>query len=249
MSDLDLSTIMADGTLVRRTAPAFQFRDPDQQRHVSAARLLVAMSRLAAEKPLDPIGEATQSSIDAACTIYVAQGNETWTGSGFLITSGVILTNSHVIPQESEGADITVSFDGQNMLPATVVAINPDVDAAALQVQGVPDVRPVPLAIAGAKPGEIIAVIGAPEGWQDVVTVGRVSAVDRSPDQSMGPAWEEMMFVDADILEGSSGSMVIDITGKVIGMVMGMIGKHAQDRGLGQRAVIPIHRVIAGLGL
>ena len=244
---LDLAAVIADGTLGRRTLPAIQ-SDPDHLRHVTLARLVVEMARCAA-KPLDPIGQAVQGAIAAACTIYAVRDEQVWTGSGFLVAPGVVLTNSHVLPPDVEGAAITVSFDGSTALPARVTRVNQDVDAAALAVEGTERIRPVGLAREGAKPGEIIAVIGSPEGWNDVVTVGRVSAVGKTPSQDVGSAWEDMIFIDSVILEGSSGSMVVDIGGKVIGMVMGKIGRHAEDRGEGENAVIPIHRVIEGLGL
>ena len=248
MDELDLFTVIADGTLGRRTAPAIEVADPDHLRHVTLARLVVEMSRVAA-RPLDPIGEATQTAIDAACTIYVVQDGQTWTGSVFLIASGIVLTNSHVMPPDPENAAITVSFDGQTALHAKIRAINEDVDVEALAVEGTDGIHSVRIATEEARPGEIIAVIGSPEGWQDVVTVGRVSAVGKSPDEDVGPAWEDMIFVDAQISEGSSGSLCINVAAEAVGIVMGKIGRHAQDRGIGQNAVIPIRRVIEGLGL
>jgi len=79
------------------------------------------------------------------------------------------------------------------------------------------------------------------------VTVGRVSAIDMSPVNPPDPSWTEMMFVDARILEGSSGSMVIDVTGSVVGMVMGIIGRNVEQAGVGQNAVVPADRVIRAL--
>lgn len=247
MDDLDLFSALADGTLGRRTAPAMGIAV--DRGHLSLVSLAAKMGREAA-RPLDPIGEATQAAVDAACTIYVTLGTETLTGSGFLIGDGIVLTNSHVIPSDPSASGVTVSFDGQNAMHAEVVAVSDEVDAAALRVPGTEGVPAVEISPEECRPGEIIAVIGSPEGWQDVVTVGRVSAVDRSPSGGdVGEPWSEMMFVDADILEGSSGSMVIDIQGRVVGMVMGVIGRYAQDRGVGQNAVIPIRRVLEGLGL
>jgi S1-C subfamily serine protease len=52
-----------------------------------------------------------------------------------------------------------------------------------------------------------------------------------------------MMFIDADILEGSSGSMVIDVMGRVVGSVMGIIGRHAADVGSGQNAVVTVDKI------
>jgi type I restriction enzyme M protein len=46
--------------------------------------------------------------------------------------------------------------------------------------------------------GETVAVIGAPEGWADTVTVGRLSNIHQSlGDYAPGPSWNDVMFIDA----------------------------------------------------
>ena len=69
MRHLDLSSALADGTLGRRTAPAIG-PDRNRLRHLTLENLVMKMGRLAA-RPLDPIGEATQAAVDAACTMYI----------------------------------------------------------------------------------------------------------------------------------------------------------------------------------
>jgi fructose-1,6-bisphosphatase/inositol monophosphatase family enzyme len=49
--------------------------------------------------------------------------------------------------------------------------------------------------------GEQVAVLGAPEGWHDTATVGRVSNINQSLGSAApSPAWNDVMFVDAKIL-------------------------------------------------
>ena len=95
------------------------------------------------------------------------------------------------------------------------------------------------------KVGDIISVIGSPEGWHDTATVGRVSNIN----QQLGvfaptEAWNDIIFIDADILPGVSGGMVIGTDGKVIGSVMGIVGQQAEI-GIGERAVCPSNKIIA----
>ena len=123
---------------------------------------------------------------------------------------------------------------------------NTQIDIGVLQIG---DSRVAPAIIAQDEPvvGEEIAVIGAPEGWENVVTVGRISAMDKTPNKLPEPSWQGMLFIDADIYEGSSGSMVINNRGEVIGVVMGIIGKHAAEQNIGQNAVVPIRKVLENI--
>lgn len=211
--------------------------------------LMSGMSRLA-EKPLDPIGKAIQGAESAACVVYARSTDPSatsqWTGSGFLLPGGLIVTANHVIeptPQSSGDVSVEVSFDGQTSYPAKMMGGDRDFDIAILKVPDDIPVRPVLLSNDPPIPGEIIATIGAPEGWANVVTVGRVSATNMTPSLPPDKSWTDMIFIDADILEGSSGSMVIDIKGQVIGSVMGIIGRHAADAGRGHNAVVSIEKI------
>jgi len=90
--------------------------------------------------------------------------------------------------------------------------------------------------------GDIIAVIGSPEGFHDTATVGRVSNIHQSVQDENLPAWQDIIFVDADILEGSSGGMVIGTDGLVYGLVMGVTGQHA-EYGVGESSISPSNKI------
>lgn len=204
-----------------------------------------------AQHQQEPIFYAIQKATPSACLIlvyYDAPGQETqfWTGSGFLLAPGIIVTSNHVLPNEKAQSIIKVSFDGENKIIAKVNSRNPDLDIGTLTIQDV-GLASLPMASREPIPGEQIAVIGAPEGWENVVSVGHVSAVDMTPERPLEKSWSGLIFIDCDIYEGSSGSMVINNSGEVIGMVMGIIGKHASDKNIGQNAVIPIYKVIQSL--
>jgi len=229
----------------------FERKDVVERPSIDPVRVMVEMARVSQREP-DPIGRAIRSVEPAACVIYGQQvgpeGSRTWTGSGFLVDGGYVVTASHVLPEEGGGdAQVYISFDGEHSIPVDVVRGDADVDVGILRSKVTLPIPPVPISPTPARPGDIIAIIGAPEGWPNVVTVGRVSAIDMSPVNPPDPSWTEMMFVDARILEGSSGSMVIDVTGSVVGMVMGVIGRNVEQAGVGQNAVVPADRVIRAL--
>lgn len=196
----------------------------------------------------EPIFYAIQKAMPAACLIDVYQektgeGTRHWTGSGFLLQKNTIVTSDHILPEKDSTSVIKVSFGDNNKHVAEIGKSNSELDIAILTVENV-DINPVPVAKNTPIIGEKIAVIGAPEGWENIVTVGYVSAVDMTPAKFLDNSWTNLIFIDSDIYEGSSGSMVINTMGEVIGVVMGIIGKNASDKNIGQNAVIPIYKVL-----
>jgi len=209
--------------------------------------LMVEMAR-ASQRKLDPIGEAIQAAEPAACIINVTQDAKSWTGSGFLVEGNFIITAEHLLPKQEGGqATVQVSFDGETAIPVNVINGDSDVDVGLLHCPYQLPIRPMRISDQPVVEGDIIAVIGAPEGWPNVVTVGRVAGTEMTPPQPPDASWTDMLFVDAHILEGSSGSMVVDSLGQVVGMVMGLIGKRVQAHGAGQNAVVPAHRILGAI--
>lgn len=206
--------------------------------------------RLGQNKQDDPIKEIIQNSIAASCTVIVYKGRQSmndamqWTGSGFHVGNGVVITAAHVAPADTP-LQVALSFDGANLYPATIIASEPKFDVALLHCPAIADnISSVKLADSdNAEVGDIIAVIASPEGWTDTATVGRISNVHQTlGDFAPSPAWNDIMFIDADILEGSSGGMVIGTDGLVYGAVMGVTGQHA-NMGIGQRAICPSNKI------
>lgn len=194
----------------------------------------------------DPIKLAIKQDLAASCTIIVKAANDEWTGSGFHIGNGYIGTASHVADPAliNTSYQMHVTFDGKNKIPAKIIVSNPNTEAAIIYAEGAKDIIPIMMGDSNkVEKGDIIAVIGAPEGWHDNVTVGRISNLHQNLGEfAPSPAWNDMIFIDAEILQGVSGGMVITTDAKVIGMVLGQTGIHA-DVGVGQNAIIPINRL------
>lgn len=200
-----------------------------------------------AEKVKDEIQIIIESAVEASCTIYCSTRDKSWSGSGFHIGDGYIVTAAHVAPTPKLGSlDVRLTFDGKIMYTADVIKSEPQIDAAILRIRG--DYSSIPSVVLANSDqvdvGEIVAVIGAPEGWSDTVTVGRISNVH----QSLGPdapsqAWNDVIFVDAKILQGVSGGMCIGTDGLVVGSVIGVTGVLA-DYGIGQNVICPSNKII-----
>jgi putative serine protease PepD len=196
------------------------------------------------DKLEDPIKKTIQLGLQASCSIYVRSGKKNWSGSGFHIGNNIIITAGHVVPTDETLTEILITFDNKNFIPATFLTSDPTIDSGAVRAERIPSNIPS-LQFANSdtvEVGDIVSVIGSPEGFHDTATVGRVSNLHQSINDVNMPAWNDIIFVDADILEGSSGGMVIGTDNLVYGTIMGVTGQHA-DIGVGENAVCPSNKI------
>jgi putative serine protease PepD len=196
------------------------------------------------EKVEDPIKKTIQLGLQASCSIYVRSGKKNWSGSGFHIGNNIIITAGHVVPADETLTEILITFDNKNFIPATFLTSDATIDSGAIRAERIPNNIPA-LQFSNSdsiEVGDIVAVIGSPEGFHDTATVGRVSNLHQSINDLNMPAWNDVIFVDADILEGSSGGMVISTDNLVVGTIMGVTGQHA-DIGVGENSVCPSNKI------
>lgn len=193
----------------------------------------------------DPVKKIIQKGLQSSCSIYVQHGKSKWSGSGFHIGNGILVTAGHVVPPELT-YEIDITFDNKSYFKATVLASEANYDAAILSCPQISELIPkVELGDSNTiEIGDIVAVIGSPEGFHDTATVGRITNVHQTLGESApSPAWRDIIFIDADILEGSSGGMVIGTDGKVYGIIMGVTGQHS-NVGVGQNSACPSNKII-----
>jgi serine protease Do len=136
-------------------------------------------------------------------------------GSGFIASSdGMILTNSHVV----DGADsVTVTLSDGRRFDAEVVGKDPTYDLAVIRIKA----SNLPVLKMGdsdrTQVGEWVVAIGNPFGLEHTVTVGVISAKNRSI------RLEKLNFdgffqTDAAINPGNSGGPLINLDNQVIGI-------------------------------
>jgi len=200
------------------------------------------------DKVSDKIQQVIQDSVPASCSIYVKTRKKSWSGSGFHIGNGYVVTASHVAPPELQDfGEINLTFDQKILYSAKVFKTDPNIDAAILKIQGdYSGISSVALANSDTlELGETVAVIGAPEGWHDTVSVGRISNFHQSMGGSApSPAWNDVIFVDAKILQGVSGGMCVTTDGLVIGSVIGVTGALA-NLGIGENVLCPSNKILS----
>ncbi len=156
-------------------------------------------------------------------SIYDGGGGE---GSGFVLdTEGHIVTNAHVVT-EGQGGDreeadaVFVEFGDRNVLPAEIVGFDPFADVALLRLD--PDgfdLHPLELGEdSELVVGQPVAAIGSPFGEQQSLSVGVISATDRSVRSLTEFQIEGAIQTDASINPGNSGGPLLDADARVIGI-------------------------------
>ncbi|MER2600419.1 MAG: trypsin-like peptidase domain-containing protein [Caldilineales bacterium] len=170
--------------------------------------------------------------------VYPEEGS----GSGFVWDlNGHIITNYHVI----EGADqITVSFDEGQAQEARVTGSDPANDLAVLQVSAVPaGVEPLPLGDSDALVvGQSAIAIGNPFGqFERTLTVGVVSAINRTIGLENGRTLRGVVQTDASINRGNSGGPLLDSRGRLIGVNSAIYSPTGADAGVG--LAIPVNKL------
>ncbi|MBA2133552.1 S1C family serine protease [Capillibacterium thermochitinicola] len=141
---------------------------------------------------------------------YKQQG----TGSGFLIRpDGYIVTNYHVIQNAEK---ITVNLKGGKKYDAKVVGSDRKYDLAILKI----DAKNLPYLEMGDSDrlqiGQWVVAVGNPYGLHETVTIGIISALNRSISNSKEEGY--LIQTDAAINPGNSGGPLVNLKGEVIGI-------------------------------
>jgi len=165
-------------------------------------------------------------------------------GSGFVVSGdGVILTNSHVITTAGDGggdarpADtVYVEFRDRDRVAAKVVGWDVFDDVGVLRVDpGDHALAPLPLGDSDrVVVGEPVAAIGSPFGNENSLTVGVVSATQRSI-ESLTSRYNlpDAIQVDAPINHGNSGGPLFNAHGQVIGINAQIRSDSGSNEGVG----------------
>lgn len=142
---------------------------------------------------------------------------EQGTGSGFILSSdGRLVTNAHVV-EGSSVVKVTLR-DGQ-VFEGKVMGVDELTDIAVVKIEAVD----LPTAKLGNSavlvPGEWAIAIGNPLGFDNTVTIGIISALDR-PSAQVGIPDKRVRFIqtDAAINPGNSGGPLLNVRGEVIGL-------------------------------
>ena len=118
-------------------------------------------------------------------------------------------------------------------IPTRVEKTDPDNDLAILHIDADIDADPLSLSSTKTSPGESVFAIGNPEGLEKSISTGIIAATREMDGHSL-------LQITAPISHGSSGGPVLNSSGEVIGVSVGML-KEGQNLNF----AIPVAKVQA----
>jgi S1-C subfamily serine protease len=165
-------------------------------------------------------------------------------GSGFVIDkAGYIVTNYHVV---GEAQSVHVSFSNNETMKAQIVGKDPFTDTALLKVEASSRaLKPLDLGNSDAvQVGDQVAAIGNPFGYDRSITLGIVSALQRSLTAPNGSPIDHVIQTDAALNHGNSGGPLLNTRGQVIGVNSAIsTGDTGAEGNVGIGFAIPINTV------
>lgn len=145
-------------------------------------------------------------------------------GTGFVVAPGLVATNAHVIA----GTDAPQVIDGQGAHPAVPVLYDTKLDFAVLRVGGLDD-APLPLdsaaanvTVAGLHNGDHDEMLGYPGGGvfgSGPAVISDEFEADINDIYGNPNDDQDIYVLNADVVEGDSGSPVIQQNGLVAAIV------------------------------
>src|SRR6476646_10778201 len=160
-------------------------------------------------------------------------------GTGFVVDkNGYIITNNHVV----DGVDrIKVKLHGdETEYKARLIGTDRETDLAVIKIDAKRPLAPVTIANSDSvQVGDWAVAIGSPFGLEASVTLGIISATDRT---SVGQQFQHFIQTDAAINPGNSGGPLLNIKGEVIGVNTMLATQSGGSQGIG--FALPINTVV-----
>ncbi|WP_020619882.1 S1C family serine protease [Paenibacillus daejeonensis] len=138
-------------------------------------------------------------------------------GSGFLYNElGDIVTNAHVL---AGARQVSVRMSDTSTYPGTIIGMDIEKDIAIVRVEELVGTAPLEVdAETRADIGDEVLAFGSPLGFENTVTTGIISGLDRDL-QIEQTKYVGVYQISAPITQGNSGGpLVMQSTGKVIGI-------------------------------
>ena len=186
----------------------------------------------------------------------LGRGDGQGLGTGFVLNErGEVATNAHVVT-EGEGRairraeEVYVAFADGNQVAARIVGFDPNADVALLKIDPAGlTLRPLRLGTArDLKVGSPVAAIGSPFGEPQSLSVGVVSATDRSIRSLTGFEIAGAIQTDAAINRGNSGGPLVNGKGEVLGINSQIQSTTGGGEGVGYAVPVDtVRRTLAAL--
>ncbi|NMO16105.1 trypsin-like serine protease [Pyxidicoccus fallax] len=167
-------------------------------------------------KLLQQFSDDLESLVERASPAVVGVEHARGHGTGlFLTPDGYVLTNRHVVTRSRK---VTIQLSNGEELRGEVVGGDAPTDLAVVRAEGT-DFPTLPLADPKTvRVGQLVMAIGNPFRLEQSVSMGVVSAINRSISLPNGVMLEGMLQTDAAINPGNSGGPLINTRGEVVGL-------------------------------
>ncbi len=170
------------------------------------------------------------------------------TGTGFIWDhEGHVVTNYHVVEgAESETRSIKVVLADQTTWDAKIINQAPSRDLAVLQLEApsdkLADLQPIKIGSSSdLLVGQHVFAIGNPFGFDQTLTTGVISGLERTISGRNGQEIEGLIQTDAAINPGNSGGPLLDSAGRLIGVNTAIFSPSGAYAGIG--FAIPVDSV------
>ena len=165
-----------------------------------------------------PYTQVYREVIPSVVLINVTTPRGEGQGSGFVYRDGYLVTNQHVVANASE---VQVRFERGEWRTASVVGTDVSSDLAVIRVENRPDYA-AGLEFIGDQPaiGTEVVALGNPFGRFDgSASAGIVSGVNRSIPAQNGFTIPDAIQTDAAVNPGNSGGPLVNLAGRVVGVI------------------------------
>lgn len=163
------------------------------------------------------------------------ENRNTSLGTGFIFNKdGYIVTNNHVI-RNAKTIAVTLPDGREFSEDVEIIGVDERTDMAVLRIKTDEE---LPFLNFGdsddIEVGDWVMAVGNPFGFDNSVTVGVVSAKNRSNLNMQGaPVYQDFIQTDASINPGNSGGPLVDINGNVIGINTAIASPSGGNVGIG----------------
>jgi len=186
---------------------------------------------------------------DGGASLLEEEGGEGGQGSGFVLDGeGYIATNAHVVttgdPPDSDRAEqVYVRFSDGNRVKAKIIGDDPNSDVALIKIDPAGlELTPLRLGKSSElRVGQQVAAIGSPFGEEQSLSVGVVSALNRTIQSLTQFQIGNAVQTDAAINPGNSGGPLLNAKGEVLGINSQI--KSASGGGEGVGFAVPVDTV------
>ncbi len=171
---------------------------------------------LAQYSRITPMVEAIRKVEPSVVGIFLPNGKKV-NGTGIIIDKrGLIVTNHHVV---GNSQTVKVRLRDGSEVQGQVVLDRPNKDLAFVRIRVDKDLPAVPpMSEPDIILGETVIAIGHPLGYENTVSAGIVSSLNREISLPSGVKLTKLIQTNADINPGNSGGPLLNINGELIGI-------------------------------